>query len=168
MGLGWDVSDAWRVSVDGSVARRIVRERDIEVAGEGALVWGGARRRDTWGRTSVRVEHLGERTLVRVGPAVEWNRSSSFGRGYTRTGLSADLTALVWGDLRAHAATRIEWALFVDPALVDEGLLLDDENRNRFLVTLDHPLVGELQVEVRWELHASSVAGACCSSPLSV
>lgn len=114
---------------------------------------------DTVWHAGASVDYAGERVLARLGYSYDQNQSNSYARSYTRRAFDVACTAAVVGDLLLHAQGTLQWTEFRDPTLLDEGLVLEDENRNVVSVTLEYPLGARLDLEARYTRQWGAFSG---------
>lgn len=103
-------------------------------------------------------------TLWGVGAGLEWelpravlelrwshgrNDSSAFARSYRRHAAEGSATVMPVGDLLVRGAVTLQRTRWPDSRFEDVSAFLEDENRNQFSLTLEHPLAGPVFAETR-------------------
>ncbi|TVR05116.1 MAG: hypothetical protein EA398_00265 [Deltaproteobacteria bacterium] len=145
--------------VEGSVRSRATREEALggpTVPGEepgGLSEDASDRRRDLMLGVGAGLEWEATRALLEVRWRYAHNDSTAFARSWRRHVVDASVTVLPVGELLVRGAVVVQRTRWPDRRLDDETIFLEDENRNQFSLTLEHPVAGPVFGEVRVTHH---------------
>ncbi|TXC68567.1 hypothetical protein FRC91_18485 [Bradymonadales bacterium TMQ1] len=126
----------------------------LRLRGNQTLDWEeGARRADVFDVVQAGVSY--RRWLVaELGYAYQRNQSNSYGQGLRRHQVEASLTLPGPWEIFVSGRVEVQRTRYEDPVLIDETFVIDDENRNAFVVAVARQVAENWEVELRYDLYA--------------